>query len=264
MAYEQFAYLYDRLMEDMPYGEWLHFAGQCWDKYGKPRRIVDLGCGTGSMAVPLARQGFEVYGIDLSDDMLAVAQHKADEEQRRSAFAPGGSVTWLQQDMREWEIGRPADAVLSFCDCVNYLLEEEDVLSSFRSAYAGLKPGGIFVFDVHTPYQLEAYAKTQPFFLNEDDIAYIWTSDYDPSRVEIEHSLTIFVKEGAYDETGSDDALTERFHRVEELHVQRAYALDWIERALKEAGFRETEVYADFLWKRPTAETQRAFFVAVK
>ncbi|UUZ85458.1 methyltransferase domain-containing protein [Paenibacillus sp. P26] len=222
------------------------------------------GRGTGSIAIPLAQQGFEVFGIDLSEDMLAVAQEKAEREQRRMPFAPGGSVTWLQQDMREWELGRPADAVISFCDSLNYLLEEGDVARAFRCTYEGLKPGGIFLFDMHTPGQLHAYSEARPFFLNEDDIAYIWTSDFDPSRCEIDHALTIFVREGAYDETGSDDALTERFQRVEELHVQRAYALDWIEETLREAGFAEVQCYADFLWKKPTEETQRFFFVAVK
>lgn len=264
MAYERFSYIYDRLMEDMPYEEWMRFAKQCWDKHGAPRTVVDLGCGTGALSIPLAQQGYEVIGIDLSDDMLSVAQQKADSVQRRSPFPAGGGLMLLQQDLRDWELGRPVDAVISFCDCFNYLLEEEDVVQAIRQAYEGLKPGGVFLFDVHTPYQLQSYAESQPFTLNEEDIAYIWTCDYDPGRCEIEHALTLFVREGEMLETGSDDAVTERYHRVEELHLQRAYSLDWLQEKLREAGFRETACYGDFLWKIPTENTQRAFFVAVK
>ncbi|TVY09059.1 class I SAM-dependent DNA methyltransferase [Paenibacillus cremeus] len=263
MAYEQFSYLYDRLMEDMPYDEWLRFAQQCWDKYGSPRTVVDLGCGTGSIAIPMAKLGYEVIGIDLSEDMLAVAEQKASEAQRRTPFQPGGSITWLQQDMREWEIGRPADAVISFCDCMNYLLEAEDLEQTFRQVYEGLAEGGVFLFDMHTPRQLRHYAESQPFLLNEDDIAYIWTSEFDPGRCEIEHALTIFFKEGVTD-FGSDDAQTDRFQRVEEMHVQRAYPLKQVEALLREVGFKEVDAFADFSWKKPTEDTERAFFIAVK
>ncbi|CAG7634861.1 class I SAM-dependent DNA methyltransferase [Paenibacillus allorhizosphaerae] len=263
MAYQQFSYLYDRLMEDMPYDDWVRFARQCWDKYGSPRTVVDLGCGTGSTAIPLAKQGYEVIGIDLSEDMLAIADQKAAAEQRRTPFLAGGSVQWLQQDMREWDIGRPADAVISFCDCFNYLLEEDDWAQAFKRTYEGLAEGGVFLFDMHTPLQLHNYAESQPFLLNEEDIAYIWTSDFDSSRCEIEHALTIFFREGD-SETGSDDALTERFQRIEEVHVQRAYPIVRVEEMLRRAGFRDISCYADFYWKKPSEDTERAFFLAVK
>lgn len=263
MAYDLFAYHYDRLMEDMPYEEWLDFLSQCWDKHGQPRSIADLGCGTGSIAIPLAQQGYEVYGIDLSEDMLAVAQNKSLDAERSLPFPGVGGVTWLQQDLRDWELMRPVDAVISLCDCFNYLLEEEEISLAFAQAYAGLKDGGVFVFDVHTPFQLKAYAEAQPFFLNEDDIAYIWTSELNEERCEIEHALTIFANDSAH--TGSnDDAESNRFRRIEEYHVQRAYPLDWLKEQLYAAGFQEIDCYADFLWKQVTETTQRAFFVARK
>ncbi|MDQ1912873.1 class I SAM-dependent methyltransferase [Paenibacillus sp. GD4] len=262
MAYEQFAHIYDRLMEDMPYEEWLAFARQCWQKHGMPRTVADLGCGTGTISIPLAEQGLEVFGIDLSEDMLSIAQQKAEDGKRK--FPAGGSVTWLQQDLRDWELGRPVDAVISFCDCLNYVTEEEELVKSFKQAYAGLRDGGVFCFDMHTRHQLQSYAEGQPYFLNDDDVAYIWTCDFDPGKCEIEHELTIFVREESSLEYGSDDAVTPRFHRVEELHVQRAYDLGWVKERLREAGFREVECYGDFTWSKATEHTQRAFFVAVK
>ncbi|NOV03546.1 class I SAM-dependent DNA methyltransferase [Paenibacillus planticolens] len=253
MSYEEFAYTYDRLMNTMPYKDWLCFVKESFERFGvKPETIVDLGCGTGNLTIPLALEGYHLTGIDLSEDMLAVADQKAGEGLARLR---GGAVRWLQQDLREWELGEPVDVAISFCDSLNYLLEEEDIVDAFRQTYAGLKPGGLFLFDVHTPQQLFAYAEAQPFFLNEDDVAYIWTSELDEDRVQIQHDLTIFVKE-----SGSK----ELFRRIDETHEQRAYALEWLEQMLRAAGFREVHKAADFTWDQPTEETERAFFVAKK
>ncbi|WP_314002923.1 class I SAM-dependent methyltransferase [uncultured Paenibacillus sp.] len=255
-AYRQFASVYDRLMEDMPYGEWLRFARQCWERYGMPGTVVDLGCGTGSVTIPLARSGFRVFGIDLSADMLTVARAKWEDTPQQAIRSGEGSIRWLQQDMRDWGLPEQADAVVSFCDCLNYLLEEADVEAAFRSTFAGLKPGGVFLFDVHAPRQLHRYAEEQPFTLDDRDVAYIWTCDFDPQRHEIEHHLTIFAREGT-----ERDA---RYVRFEEVHQQRAYEQAWIRGALQRAGFSKVEVYADFEWKAPIEQSERLFFVAVK
>ncbi|MCC2686883.1 MAG: methyltransferase type 12, partial [Paenibacillaceae bacterium] len=299
-AYGQFAYYYDRLMADHPYDEWIRYVKWCWDAYGKPETVVDLGCGTGTLALMLAKRGCRVMGIDASEDMLAIAQSKQDRsvgrdrtEVDKSEGAGGGedgkfggadgdrgdrafkgdsldgldgslsdmygSVQWLQQDMREWELPEPVDCVVSFCDCLNYLLEEEDVVSMFARTFQGLKPGGLFLFDVHTPFQLEAYSANEPFVLDEDDIAYIWTCDYDPDRRQIEHELTIFVQE-QLGRTGGAPL----FRRIEETHVQRAYPLDWLKQELARAGFGGIGCFADFTREPVDERAGRAFFAARK
>ncbi|MPZ04736.1 class I SAM-dependent methyltransferase, partial [Micrococcus luteus] len=86
-----------------------------------------------------------------------------------------GSVRWVQQDMRSWELPEQVDSVISFCDCVNYLLEEKDIRSAFARAYSGLKEGGTFLFDVHHPNTLIRYDEEQPFVLDEREVSYIWT-----------------------------------------------------------------------------------------
>lgn len=257
MSYRKFAYHYDRLMEEMPYTEWLEFAEHCWNVFGDglPRTLADLGCGTGSLAIPLAARGIKVYGIDYAEDMLVVAREKSEAAAAEKGFAQGGSTVWLQQDMRDWGVIEQVDMAISFCDCLNYLLEEEDLIASFRSTFDSLRPGGLFLFDMHTKRQLTSYWESQPFFLNDEDIAYIWTCDFDEKRCEITNDLTFFVQE---EEAG------ERFVRFEETHTQRAYSLEWLERHLYAVGFTEVRQFADFSLERPDEETARAFFVAKK
>ncbi|WP_081756609.1 class I SAM-dependent DNA methyltransferase [Gorillibacterium massiliense] len=245
-------------MEDMPYREWLAFLEECWNRYGRPETIVDLGCGTGTLTLPLASSGFRMTGIDLSEEMLAAARMKEETMLPGLTSSAGGRVEWLQQDMREWELPRQADAAISLCDCLNYLTDDEDLITAFRQTFAGLKPGGRFIFDMNTPYRYQGYAEEQPFVLDEDDIAYIWTCELEETTCEIEHHLSIFVREQG--EKGARDL----FYRFEEMHRQRGYDIQWIETALREVGFARVEAFADFTWRPADEETERAFFVAVK
>lgn len=259
MSYTKFAYYYDRLMDNLPYTDWLRFIDSCWERYGKPHALVDLGCGTGSLAIPLAQSGLQVTGIDLSEDMLAVAQNK-------SQGIAGLNVNWVQQDMREWELHEQVDAAVSFCDCLNYILEEAEIVQAFRQTFQGLRPGGLFIFDVHTPYLLISYAESQPFFMNEEDIAYIWTSELEDETCEICHELTLFVREDNGNSSLSQDRSPKepKFLRFEETHVQRGYRLDWLKRQLLELGFIDVEIFGDFRFEPVHAETERAFFVCRK
>lgn len=257
--YGRFARVYDRLMEEMPYPEWLAFLDECFARYGKPRRIVDLGCGTGKLAIPLAEAGYRVLGIDLSPDMLAVAREKA-----ASADLPsGGSLAWSCQDMRQWRAEEPADCVFSFCDCLNYVLEEDEVRRVFERTFDGLRPGGLFVFDVHAPAQILAYAEGQPYVWDEDGLAYIWTCEYDPERIQVEHRLTFFAAEDGEDgpDAGTGSA---RYVRFREVHRQRAHLPDFLSDELRRAGFIVLDRCADFSWAPPDDEAERLFFVARK
>jgi len=255
-AYQQhFAFLYDRLMDDMPYDQWQQFVKDAWFRYElEPRTIVDLACGTGRHAIALAEAGCHVTGIDLSEHMLAVAQEQA-EISAMAIQTSGGSVQWLQQDMREWDIARPVDCVICLCDGINYLLQEEDVRAVLARTYHGLREGGLFVFDVLTDHQYEAYAAGQPYTYDDDNLAYIWHSDWDPEERIITHELTIFHRE-------AEDS--ERFLRTCETHRQRAYDAYELTSWLKEVGFRRIDSFADFTWQPVSEETGRMFLCAVK
>jgi SAM-dependent methyltransferase len=252
VSYRQFAYLYDRLMEGIPYEEWIRYATHFWSRSGAPRTVADLGCGTGSIAIPLAQRGLRVYGVDLSSDMLAVAREKEEQLLCTSSFVRGGALHWLEQDMREWELTEKVDSVVSFCDCMNYITEEDDLLQVFESTFRSLKEGGSFLFDMHTIKQLREYAEQQPFVLNDEDVSYIWTCDYDEEREQIYHDLSIFVSEGMV------------YRRVDEEHTQRAYPIQTIIDLLQQAGFSQIEAFQDFTWEKAGERTNRVFFTAIK
>lgn len=145
-AYETFASVYDLFMEQVEYDEWLDHIHAVWKKYGiAPKTILDLGCGTGSILLPLAQEGFDVIGVDLSSEMLTEADHKAMEA--------GVSVRLACQDMAELDLGEQADCILSLCDCMNYLTEEGQLAAAFRRIAAHMKPESILLFDMNTEYK---------------------------------------------------------------------------------------------------------------
>ncbi|WP_166238438.1 class I SAM-dependent DNA methyltransferase [Paenibacillus turpanensis] len=251
-SYTGFADVYDRLMEDMPYGDWVEFALQVWDSGDAPGLAVDLGCGTGNVSIPLAQLGWNVTGIDLSPAMINVARRKA-AVAAGAMKAAGGSAAFEEGDMRSWAPERPADFVFSFCDCLNYLRYDRDVRDTFRAVYEGLAPGGRFVFDLHHPSMLPRFAEEQPFLLREEEIAYLWTSEWDGERSEISHELTFFIQEhGGF------------YRRVEEKHIQRAYEPGEIIEWLRASGFDRVRACADFSFDEVDESTERMFFIAYK
>lgn len=262
-AYQSFALVYDRLMSEMPYDRWEAFLRQTIERFLKtdapverPLRLVDLGCGTGNVAIPLAAGGYNVVGIDFSAEMLAVAEQKWSAVRSQSGAVRQGSLRLLECDMCEWELTEPVDVVYSFCDSVNYVTDEADLRQLLRTVAHRLLPGGLFVFDVHPEATFEGYHEQQPFIWNEDDLAYIWTCEYE--RPLIHHELTIFVAEAG----GTESARS--FQRIDEWHVQRAYPLEQLRAWLLEAGFNEVHGFAEFSFAEASEAGGRSFFVARK
>lgn len=248
-SYKEFATVYDQLMMDMPYDQWLQFAQDVWNSFQlKPTTVVDLGCGTGTIAISLAKQGMNVTGIDLSSTMLEIAEDKWKSEHNHV-----GQLQLIEADMSQWSLHEQVDSVISFCDCLNYIVDEDNLLATFYATYNGLKAGGIFTFDVHDISRFEEYAEEQPFVYDEDGISYIWTSDYDDEEHIIDHQLAIFVEQ-------SDG----RYRRIDEEHTQRAYEPQWLYGALQSVGFSEVHIYREFELSPYDEHTKRLFFVAIK
>lgn len=247
MSYEQFAYLYDELMQDAPYNEWVRFVNEKLQKYQfDGKKLLDLACGTGELSVRFAKEGFSVTGVDLSSDMLAVAQAKAQEE--------GLPIPFFEQDMTNLEGHEQFDIIGIFCDSLNYLKSDEDVIHTFSSAYQHLKDDGLFLFDVHSTYKISQVFINQTFAFAEDHLSYIWNSFAGELPDSVEHELSFFVL----------DEQTGKYDRYDELHYQRTYPVQQYSDWLAEAGFELLEVCADFDNIEPEEQSERIFFIARK
>ncbi|MBH0168692.1 class I SAM-dependent DNA methyltransferase [Fictibacillus sp. 18YEL24] len=245
MSYQRFAYLYDELMEDAPYDEWLNFVKTSASNHLEDgKRFLDVGCGTGSMTVLLAKEGFEVTGVDLSSDMLMVAKEKAELEKV--------NLSLFQQDMRELEGLGIYDCVTILCDSLNYILTEKDVKRTFLSAGNHLKTGGLLLFDVHSLHKINEIFIGQTFGSNDEKLSYIWQCYQGELENSVEHDLSFFMQNG------------ERYERYDELHTQRTFSVEDYCNWLRECGFEHLNVSADFKGIEPTEESERILFVARK
>jgi SAM-dependent methyltransferase len=247
MSYEQFAYLYDELMQDAPYDEWVRFVKGKLAKYQVDgKNLLDLACGTGELSVRFAKEGFSVTGVDLSADMLAVAQAKAQEQ--------GLAIPFFEQDMANLEGHEEFDIIGIFCDSLNYLQSDKDVIQTFLSAFKYLKDGGMVFFDVHSTYKISQIFIDQTFTLADEHLSYIWNSFAGELPNSVEHELSFFVL----------DEQSEKYDRFDELHYQRTYPIQQYTDWLKEAGFEILEICADFEDVEPKDQSERIFFIARK
>jgi len=247
MSYGRFAHVYDFLMSDVPYDSWINLFIAKSEYYGvKGLKVLDVACGTGEFSVRLAAKGYQVTGVDLSDEMLAIAKAKADQY--------GLAIPFYQQNMIELDTGEQYDGIVIFCDSLNYLHAEMDVQSTFQQVYKQLKQGGLFMFDVHSVYKMEHIFAGQTFADVQDEVSYIWNSFEGKEAHSVEHELTFFVKEEESDQ----------YERFDEDHYQRTYPIEKYETWLKEAGFTLKEVLADLEDCEPTNESERIMFVAIK
>ncbi|MED3835135.1 class I SAM-dependent DNA methyltransferase [Peribacillus frigoritolerans] len=247
MTYERFAYVYDELMKDAPYEKWLMILTAKLEQYGiGGRKVLDLACGTGEMTVELAQHGFEVTGVDLSDEMLLVANEKA--------VKLGLSIPLFQQNMAELEGLGQFDCVTIFCDSLNYLRDEEDIVKTFSRVHEHLKDGGLFMFDIHSLYKIEEIFSGHTFAVNGEEVSYIWDCFPGEEPYSVEHDLSFFVRD---DESGLYD-------RFDELHYQRTYPVEQYKKWLEQAGFTVSEILADLEEAPLVTETERILFVASK
>ena len=238
--YKQFARLYDLLMRDADYDAWAELIAS--ELPAAPARVADCACGTGEMTLRLKRRGYEVTGIDVSEDMLRVAMVKA----RRA----GLTVPFVREDMRHIALHKKQDAVIAVCDGVNYLASREAMREFFMSAHDALVPGGVLLFDVSSRYKIENTLGSNTFAEDEGDGAYIWKNYYDPDTKLIEMQLTFFERTG------------ENYNRFVERHIQRAHSRLEIEHALTATGFEDIRVYGGLAMEPAEDKSERLYFSA--
>lgn len=234
-AYTSFASVYDTFMDNVPYGEWGGYIYTLLCRYGvKSGIVLDLGCGTGTMTEILAGYGYDMIGVDNSEDMLELAMEKR--------IASGHDILYLLQDMREFELYGTVRAVVSVCDSVNYITEPEELAGVFRLVNNYLDPGGIFLFDFNTEYKYREVMGDCTIAEDRGPCSFIWDNCYYEEERINEYDLTLFIREGTApgqnegaeeDDTEENGAL---YRKYTETHFQRGYTLEEIRELLSSAG----------------------------
>ena len=240
-SYRDFARVYDEFMDQTPYDEWFLNILNIFKEYkiDKDAQVLDLGCGTGKMARKLAREGYQVTAVDNSMDMLEIAASEEDDH-----------ILYVLQDMVSLELPQQVDAAVSICDCMNYILEEEDLKEAFRRVREFLKEDGVFVFDMNSHYKYKEILACNTFAEDREDASFIWDNFYDEEERINEYQLSLFIQ----NEQGT-------YNKYEELHLQKAYEEEVVS-FLYEAGFSSVRVLDAETMDEVKEDTQRLYYIA--
>ncbi|WP_188942070.1 class I SAM-dependent DNA methyltransferase [Virgibacillus salexigens] len=247
MVYKRMANVYDILMKDAPYDQWIQFTENLIQGRNI-QQIADLGCGTGEVAIKLAKKGYQVTGVDYAVDMLTYAEHKSSKEKL--------PIQWICQDLRHLDGLQYQDLVISYCDVINYITTESELRDTFKRIYHALKPAGLFLFDVHAISFITNHYINETFAEVNDEASYIWFCNEGEQPGEMHHELTFFMT--------NDDGIS--YSRFDEDHYQRTFSIDFYKNLLMDAGFKNIKVYGDFSVKEDniTKNTARIFFSVEK
>ena len=244
-AYTGFAEVYDLFMDQVPYEKWSGRIIQILSTYGiRDGLVLDLGCGTGSMTELLAGAGYDMIGVDASEEMLELAYEKRAES--------GHDILYLLQDMREFELYGTVRAIVSVCDSLNYITEEEELLHVFRLVRNYLDPDGVFFFDMNTIYKYSKMLGETTIAENREEGSFIWENYYDPEEQLNQYDLTLYIRD-------EDD----RYTRFEETHIQKAYALERVLELLQQAGMKAEQIFDSDTGKEVT-DTTGKFCIAAR
>ena len=243
-AYHNLAVSYDRLTNDVDYEATVAFYNEILKREGlQPRTCVDLACGTGSVTAILARQGMEVTGVDMSEEMLTVAMEKVMDMERPPRF--------VCQKLQQLYLPRGVDLAVCALDSLDYVTDPEDCQEAIRRVYKALNPGGIFIFDVNPPEKLRAM-DGQVFLDEDDDVYCVWRGEFDEETNICSYGMDLFQRRA------------EVWERSFEEHREYAYSEEQLRKYLKAAGFTHIRVYADRLFESPRPGEQRIYIKARK
>ena len=245
-AYTGFAAVYDIFMDNVPYEEWGEYIHSLLKDRGiEDGILLDLGCGTGTMTEKLADYGYDMIGVDNSEEMLAEAVEKREQS--------GRSILYLNQDMREFELYGTVRAVISLCDTMNYLTEYDDLVNVCRLVNNYLDPQGIFIFDFNTRYKYEEILGDRTIAENREECSFIWDNYYYEDEKINEYDLSLFI------ETDKDSGL---YRKYEETHYQRAYTLEEMKKLIRKSGLEFVTAYDAFSKNAPMDTSERIYVIA--
>lgn len=240
-SYENFARVYDELMDNVPYEEWAQFIlNLLQDRKITEGLVLELGCGTGKLISLLGKAGFDMIGVDNSVEMLQIAREKTSQD-----------FLYLLQDMREFELYGTVKAVISVCDSVNYITKKEELRKVFQLVNNYLDPEGVFIFDFNTEYKYRELIGETVIAEDREDVSFIWFNEYDEESHLNDIDLKVFVQEEG-----------DIYRKFQEEHIQRGYTLDEIKQLLEESGLIFLEAYEEYTTQAPQPDSGRIVVVA--
>ncbi len=243
MAYNDFASVYDRLMSDCDYSARADYLlGLFRRNSSEPKLMLDLACGTGSLAIELIKRGVDVIGVDPSAEMLNIAQNKAAESKV--------DLLCLCQSGAELDLFGTVDSAVCTMDSVNHITDFDELKSTFAKVSLFLEPDGLFIFDVNTAYKHEKVLADNTFVIEDDEVYCVWQNMTQMPYTTV--VLDFFLEQnGVY----------ERFHEEFE---ERAYPVDEIKSALNSAGLEIVEILGDMSLDSPDENCERMIIVTRK
>ncbi|MBQ8960717.1 MAG: class I SAM-dependent methyltransferase [Ruminococcus sp.] len=244
-GYSVFARYYDELTANIDYKGRAAYFGELIKRFNKTDNniLLDLACGTGSISEEMARQGFDVIGVDLSDEMLGIAIEKK--------FDSGLQIQYLRQDMRTIDMFGTIGVTLCALDSINHLASPEDVRQVFERVALFAEPQGLFIFDVNTLYKHREVLANNTFTYETDRVYCVWENSLDPKTDEVRMDLVFFEQEENGLWSRSSDSFSEK-----------AYSEELIERLLDESGLDLVAKYGEDSFEPPKPDSQRIVYVA--
>lgn len=245
--YTAFAKVYDEFMDNVPYDEWTEYIVSLLKEYDVKDKdlVLDLGCGTGKITRRLRDYGYDLIGVDSSVEMLDIAIERESNRQGEE----DGSILYLNQDMRELDLYGTVKAVVSICDCMNYITDFDDLVTVFKLVNIFLDPKGVFIFDLNTEYKYSSIGETV-IAEDREDKSFIWDNYYDEEEKINSYGLSVFIK-----------AADGRFDKYSEEHFQRAYSLDEIKKAIELAGMEFVTAYDAFTRDDVRDDSERIYVI---
>ena len=235
---------YDELMDVVPYNAWVDYIDLLVSLYQhEPQRVLDCACGTGNASFEMAMRGWDVVGVDLSREMIDVANQKAGE-----AIIP--PPRFLADDLTTFDLGEKFDTATCLYDSLNYILDPSDLQRAFTRIREHMHPYGLFVFDMNSNWAFEADLFTQRNFDTRKNLNYDWVADFD----EISRICNVQM---TFHKRVLDQVQT--FH---ETHRERAYTMDEVKTLLRDSGWHLLRSFDAYTLNPPHKHSERWYFVA--
>ena len=245
MSYSEFADVYDILMKDAKYKKRTAYLWKLFKTHGKtPKLLLDLACGTGEFSCAFAMKGVEVIGVDMSEDMLAVAREKTADN--------GLDILYLCQKAEELDLYGTVDGAICCLDSLNHITDINKLSKAVKRVSLFMEEGSLFIFDLNTEYKHRNILGNNTFVMDEEEVYCVWQNRFDEKRLITDINLDFFLEDG------------DTYIRSSESFKERAYTKEQIEGILNKARLEIQAVYGDLSFESPKEDSQRIIYVTKK